>query len=181
MVLHDPIVNASAVALLCAILIGAALHKALDWMAFRETLRSYRIVPDAAVGFMALIVIAIEFSVVALLVLPGTRSLGAGATSLLLLMYSAAIAINLARGRTEIDCGCSWGGSGHGISAWLLLRNAALLPFAWLAGTLENPRMLGLGEIGLVAAAATCFFVLYQAADRLIANAPGLRSLRRSG
>ena len=54
-----------------------------------------------------------------------TRIAGAGASLLLLLIYSAAISINLWRGRVDIDCGCA--SVAYRLSGWLLLRNALLM------------------------------------------------------
>ena len=80
MVWNDPVVGASALALLAAVLGGAALHKALDPVAFRETLRSYRLLPERLAGLAgaaAIGVVVAEVASVALLLVPGTRSLGA--------------------------------------------------------------------------------------------------------
>ena len=143
---NDPVVGASALLLVAAVMGGAALHKLRDGAAFRETVRDYRLLPDALAATGAVLVVLAEIAAVGLLLVPVTRSVGAILAGALLVLYAGAIGINLARGRTEIDCGCTWSGSGQTISAWLLLRNAALLPFAYLAGAEWADRAFGLAE-----------------------------------
>ena len=177
---NDPVVGASALLFVSAVVGGAALHKLRDRVTFRETVRDYRLLPDALAATGALLIVVTEISAVCLMLVPPTRSVGALLAGALLVLYAGAIAINLARGRTEIDCGCSWGAGGQGISAWLLLRNAVLLPFAFLAGSSWAGRPFGPAD-GLVALAAGLgLLMLYHAADRLIANWTGLRQLRHS-
>jgi hypothetical protein len=180
MVWNDPVTEASAALLLVGVLGSAALHKALHPVAFRETLRSYQLVPDALVVPTALAVAVSEIGAVVLLMIPSMRGNGAWLAAALLGLYAAAIAINLYRGRTEIDCGCSWGGNPNGLTSWLLVRNTALLPFAGLAAQGSMGRTLGAADYLVVAATGFGFFILYQAADRLISNAAGLRNLTRT-
>lgn len=177
---NDPVSEASAALLLAGVLGSAVLHKALDPITFRETLRGYQLLPDPAVLPVALIVGAFEGCAVVLLLIPRTRASGALLSATLLCLYAVAVAINLYRGRTEIECGCSWGGNVHGLTSWLLVRNAVLGAFAWLAGAGSIDRILGAADLVVIAATATGFFILYQAADRLIANDAGLRNLERT-
>ena len=179
--LGTPILGATASLLLVAILGGAAWHKLLDRIAFRETLRNYRILPDAAVGPAAAIVPPAELAACVLLALPGTHELGALVAAMLLAGYAIAIGLNLARGRTDIECGCSWGGGAQPISAWLIGRNAILIAVASVAATDWSARTLGIIDGLVVLAAATFALLIYHAADRLIANQALLSALRRPG
>ena len=62
--LGDPIIGATAILLLVAVLGGASWHKFLDRIAFRETLRDYQVLPEAAVGPAATIVPAVELTII---------------------------------------------------------------------------------------------------------------------
>ena len=177
---NDPVVGASALLLVAAVMGGAALHKLRDGAAFRETVRDYRLLPDALAAIGAVLVVLAEIAAVGLLLVPVTRTVGAILSGALLVLYAGAIGINLARGRTEIDCGCTWSGSGQTISAWLLLRNAALLPFAYLAGAEWADRAFGLADSIVALAASLALLVCYHGADRLIANWSGLRTFRHA-
>ena len=71
-------------------------------------------------------------------VLPATRHFGAALAIALLVMFALAMAINLVRGRTEIDCGCFKSGLRQTVSGWLVGRNlllAAGTVLLWLPAT----------------------------------------------
>jgi hypothetical protein len=179
-ILGDPIMGATASLLLVAVLGGGAWHKLLDRIAFRETLHDYQILPEAAVGPAAAMVPAVERAAWVLLVVPGTREIGASIAAMLLSGYAIAIGLNLARGRTDIDCGCSWGGGTQPISAWLIGRNALLIAIAAVAATPSSARTLGVIDGLVILAAASFALLIYHAADRLIANQALLSAMQRS-
>ena len=179
-VLNDPIVGATASLLLVAVLGGASWHKLLDRIAFRETLRDYQILPEAAIGPVATIVPLVELVACILLAVPGTRAIGASVATGLLAGYAIAIGLNLARGRTDIDCGCSWGGGTQPISAWLIGRNALLIAIAGVAANTWSARTLGIIDGLVILAAASFALLIYHAADRLIANQALLSGMQRS-
>ena len=178
--LADPVIGTTAVLLLTAIMGGAAFHKLADRVRFVETVRDYRVLPTGLAGLAAGVVVVVEGIACLLLVVPPTRTLGAVAIGSLLVVYAAMIGLNLARGRTDIDCGCSWAGGGQPISAWLIARNLTLLPIAALAGGVWSERALVLGDGFTVVAATLTLLFFYHAADRLIANWAGLATLRAS-
>lgn len=122
----DPVVDLVVRGALAALFASAALHKLRDVAAFREIVRAYRLGPDAAVTAAPTIAGA-ELAVAGLMLLPGMRSAAGLGAIALLAVYSAAIAINLWRGRRAIDCGCGPLGARQPISEWLLARNAVLV------------------------------------------------------
>ena len=83
--------------------------------------------PAAGVRFCAVALAIAELGVGIALLVSGSTWMAAFAAVALLSLYSAAIAINLARGRRHIDCGCLGPASGQGLTPWLLIRNAALV------------------------------------------------------
>lgn len=136
---HDPVVDLVVRGALAALFASAALHKLRDVAAFREIVRAYRLAPDAAVTMAPAIAVA-EMIVAVSMLLPSLRTAaGLGAVALLAL-YSAAIGINLHRGRRTIDCGCGALGTRQPISEWLLVRNAVLMIAAVATLHLPAPR-----------------------------------------
>jgi hypothetical protein len=95
----------------------------------------------------------------------------------LLGVFTGAIAINLARGRTDIDCGCFGPALRQRLSWWLLLRNGALFALLAIALMPAGVRPMDFLDVATAAMAAATVVVLYTAANYLIANAPGLRAL----
>ena len=148
----------------------AAAHKIRNHLAFRGILDQYRIMPGPLVPLAAPLVVALECAVCLMLIVPPWRWLGGPLAAGLLLLYGAAIAINLyGRGRTAMDCGC--GGDATPLSGWLLLRNGLLLLLAclpWLA----TPSAVPASGAGVVVAASmtVLLWLSYALGNQLLAN-----------
>lgn len=117
------------------VLLRAALHKVLDRHRFAGILASYRILPDRAAPVVAGLLPGAEAVIVLALVIPQTRSLGLLGAAALVAAYAAAMALNLARGRVILDCGC--GGPPAPLSWGLVGRNVLLAAPLGLAGLRE--------------------------------------------
>jgi hypothetical protein len=153
----------------------AAAHKLRDFGAFRDALEGYRLVPAPALGPSACGLIAAELGTAAALVLSEHGGVAAAA---LLGLYSAAIALNLARGRREIDCGCFGPAMRQPLSLALVLRNLGLIALALVCLLPVGTRALGPLDALVIAAAVALAALLHGALNGLIANAPRLRALR---
>jgi hypothetical protein len=166
----DPIVVwVSRLALAC-VFAAAALHKWRDLSAFSAALAAHRLVPDAAVSALARSFAAAETAIAVALLVPASAA-GAGcAAAALLALYSGAIAINLARGRHEIDCGCS--ATPQPLSRALLVRNAALGAAALLAALPATSRALVWIDALSVAAGAAALAFVWMAAQALVFASP---------
>jgi uncharacterized membrane protein YphA (DoxX/SURF4 family) len=88
------------------IFVSAGAHKAFRWHAFKGMLDAYRLLPACLLSVAATATVIAElltgFALVAGWNVPVFSFIAAG----LLALFAAAMAINLARGRTSIDCGC---------------------------------------------------------------------------
>ena len=147
----------------------AAAHKIRNHLAFRGILDQYRIMPGPLVPLAAPLVVALECAVCLMLIVPPWRWLGGPLAAGLLLLYGAAIAINLyGRGRTAMDCGC--GGEATPLSGWLLLRNGLLALLAcspWLA---VPPASGGWTGVVLAALMTALLWLGYAVGNQLLAN-----------
>src|SRR2546428_13263493 len=103
----DPAIDATLRAALGLLFLVAAVHKLRDFGRFRATLAEYRLLPRAVLPVAAGLVLVAELSVAAMLVTPARGAPGPLAACAILVVYATAIAINLARGRRHIDCGCA--------------------------------------------------------------------------
>jgi putative oxidoreductase len=116
-----------------AIFLVAALPKIADPPSFAHMIYNYRAVPGSAVNALALVMPWVEFLAGLALILGVWRREAAMVVGLLLLVFIAAIAFNLARGHA-VDCGCfdvhSAGKSREELLTemrWVLVRDAAML------------------------------------------------------
>jgi hypothetical protein len=174
----DPAVDLTLRAALVLLFAGAALHKARDLPRFAATLREYRLLPGRLTGATAVLLVAVEVATAVALLTDRGRGLAAAAA--VLTLYAGAMAINLARGRRHIDCGCTGPAGRRPISGWLVGRNLAVAgaAVAALAPVATRPR-LWIDGVTVVAATAT-LAACWAASDRLLGLGPELARLRES-
>lgn len=125
----DPVVSVSLRCLLALLFASAAWHKASNPSRFASTLEGYRLLPSWLATAVTRVLPVLEITVAVVLLLPLHRwyawaGLGAAA---LLVLYSVAILINLARGRRDIDCGCFGPTARVPLSGALIVRNSLLI------------------------------------------------------
>jgi hypothetical protein len=144
----------------------AAVHKLRDLWRFREIFAAYRLLPAAR--HLAPIVPALELAVGVGLLFDTLRTMALRTGVALLLAYATAIAVNLARGRRDLDCGCAGPNDRRPISAWMAWRNVgmgivlatALLPWTDRALVLTDGVTVGFGT--------ACCALVYLCLDRLL-------------
>ena len=142
----DALVLASRV-LLAAVFVVAAVTKLADRGATRRAGVAFG-APEPVAAWLALLLPLAELAVAALLLTTATALAGALGALALLLLFSAAIALNLARGRAP-DCHCF--GQLHSAPAGprTLVRNGALVGVAAfaVAGTLSGSDTSAVGWV----------------------------------
>jgi uncharacterized membrane protein len=173
----DPVFSWMAAASAAAIFAASGALKFYDVETFRGAVANYRLLPQGLEAPFAWIAPVIETAAALGLLLTPVRSWSALVLILLLCIFTGAIVINLARGRTDIDCGCFGPALRQRLSWWLLLRNAALFALLATAAMPVGGRAMDFLDYTTVFMAAATVVVLYTGANYLIANAPGLRAL----
>jgi len=117
---------------------------------FEDAVRGYRLVPDRLAPPIARWLPVVELAAGALLLLGLGTAPVAALLAAFLVVFTGAVAINLARGRA-IDCGCHGAGPSRTIGRPTLVRNLGLLVMAVVV-TAEAPvafaldSTLGLGS-----------------------------------
>ena len=174
----DPAAGFLLIGFFALLFASAALPKLRDPRHFGEVLRAYRVLPEHAVRLASLVPFA-ELAVAAGLLVPGVRFGAALGGTAMLLVYAAAIAVNLARGRRDLACGCGGPDDARPIAAWMVGRNlllALLLAVTVLPWSARALLPTDLMTVGGGAAVAT---LLYVCLDRLLGRvAPWTRALR---
>jgi uncharacterized membrane protein YphA (DoxX/SURF4 family) len=169
-----------------ALVFGSAVAGKLRYRAqFTGVVANYRLVPEPLAMPVARAVIVCELLVCVSLVTGWQLENGAALAVFLLACFTAAMGINLARGRTEIDCGCFQSVLRQRLSPALLLRN--LLFIAVLAAPLAARSEVSAGasvaasalqSIDGLAAGATAF-VLYLVWGQLLSIRDAAQALRK--
>jgi hypothetical protein len=168
MILLDPGSSLSVRVALALVFAAAASAKLRAPAAFRETLRDYRLLPRMALPAAALLLPVTEACVAATLPFAAWR-LPAVAASSLLLLFGAAMAANLVRGRAQIDCGCSLGaGRRHRLRWHYVARNVvAAAVLLCLSSAVPSAAQMVTGVLGGIA-----LFLVLEAANTLWALEP---------
>jgi hypothetical protein len=174
----DPVFDTTLRGALALLFFSAALHKLRAPAEFHGTLAEYRLLPGWATRIAAVLIVSGELAAATMLVLPSLRASGAVVAFLLLCAYTSAIAVNLLRGRREINCGCSGAALRQPISAWLLARNAALAAMALLCLLPAHGRALVWIDGASVLGGVLVLAAVYVSSNRMLAIAPLLERLR---
>jgi len=174
----DPAARAILRVALAWLFARAAAHKLRDLETFRAALADYRLLLEAWLAPAAAAVAGAEAAIAAGLLLPGTGEAPALAAAALLAVYTAAIAVNLARGRRHIACGCAGPAAQAPLHEALLARNAGLVLLALAAALPAATRPLEPLDAASLAGGVAALALFHAAAEVAIANAARLRLLR---
>lgn len=164
----DPLIVLVISTSLALLFFMAARHKMSAPRHFEGQLAAYDVLPDVMVKPVAGVLPWIEMALVFLILVPVTRTFAASLSALLLAAYALAMAINLLRGRKDIDCGC--GGQPQLLSRWLLLRNAVLVICSCLLLIPGNGRVVAWAEIPLLILFTAVLAMIYLLAEQLVRN-----------
>jgi hypothetical protein len=174
----DPLIVLIASGVLIAVFVRALWHKLSDFPVFKALFADYEIIPANLVAPLSLVLVLAEAAIVIGLVIPVTRQAAAIAAILLLAIYGLAIAVNLKRGRYMIDCGC--GGSGQGLSWFLVARNVTLIVIAGLAFASPEMRDISLADAIVLGLSVVTVWLLILASEQVAANDAHRQFIRNS-
>lgn len=176
----DPALGVLLVGCYALLFASAALQKLRDPQRFATLFAAYRILPEGT-GRIAAVVPMIELAVAAALLPAASRTAAAVAGITLLLVYAGAIALNLARGRRELACGCGGPDAARPIAPWMVERNLALAALLALLLAPLRVRALEPTDALTVGAGLAISALLYMSLDRLLGRvAPRGNALRGS-
>ncbi len=177
----DPAIEGVLRGGLALLFAATAFEKLRDLRAFRVALIGYALLPERFAAAVAVALATCELALGVALLAPAAWQLRAPAllaSAALLALYGAAIALNLARGRRDIDCGCAGPAARQPLSEWLLARNAMLVAMALVCVGGAASRSLVWIDALTVGGGIAMLGAIWLAAHRLLANAPITAQLR---
>lgn len=160
--LHEPLILWTLRSFLAALFATAAISKLAGIEEFYGVVRNFRLLPDWLARAVAMVLPVAELAVAVALLVPALARPAALVAALLLAIFGLAIAINVLRGRTQIDCGCFRGGMKQRIS-WLVVGRNVLLTGLAVAVAALHPaaRPAGLAELATGLIAGAVLMLLY--------------------
>ena len=166
----DPVFSLLAVTALALLFATAAVAKIRDRVRFAAVLEAYEVMPRSLTRSAAVLLPFIELTVAFGLFVTQFRPVAAAAAAGLLLIYGAAMGVNLVRGRRDIDCGCEGFGRRRSIAPWMLVRNSVLMLVAAVAAATSNARAIEWTDALTIAGGLAAFAMIYFAVDQLLAS-----------
>jgi hypothetical protein len=141
------------------VFILAATQKTQHWRVFSGVVANYRLLPRPLIVPVAALLPPTEMLLGILLLSAQFRPFGALGAAALLGLFAAAMAINLQRGRSQIDCGCGQSFLKQNLSWTLVWRNAGLAALLAPSLIFTGPTAMPVVLTGV--GAGFGFFLLY--------------------
>lgn len=157
------------------LLLISAGSKLRDTAEFERVLGAYEILPRLLLSPAAFVLPLLELALAAGLLLRVEPMLSAWLGAGMLLVFAVAIGINLARGRSEIDCGCHWGAGEGGIARWMVARNALVALLLLLSTIGVHAQPIGAAGVWTIVSASLVFLSLYHTLPLLMESRSAAR------
>jgi len=152
----------------CAVHVGAGLifisagaKKLLHWQEFRGVVADYRLLPASSATVMAAIIPPFELLLGVASIVRWGMPLTALVVAAMLTLFAAAMAINIRRGRTAIECGCFRTALRQELEWRLVMRNIVCALLVVAASSL--PQSLDSTSALLAFPAGVALFCVYLA------------------
>jgi hypothetical protein len=171
----DPALAWIAAVAASLIFAASAALKLRNLELFESAVINYRIVPEAVARPLAYLLPIVELASAIALLPTASRAAGALALLVLLAAFTAGIAVNLRRGRYDVDCGCFGPALRQSLSWWLVLRNGALAAMVAMLLLTPGTRALTMLDGFTIIFAVSSIVVLYASLNYALANIPRLR------
>lgn len=160
--------------LIALVYLTAAAGKMRHWTVFQGVVANYRLLPEIMVAPVAYLLPPFEALLGAMLLLGQLSPWAEMTAALLLLLFAAAMGINLKRGRQHIDCGCFQSALKQTLNWILVVRNAVLALLLGIALLPNNaPADLRMTIDGLLVGGV--LFLILQSLNILWAIVPAWR------
>lgn len=167
-ILTEPALTWALRSFLALLFATAAMSKLANSEEFYGVVRNFRLIPDGPSRAVAVALPVVELAVAVGLLLSPLAVPAAVAAALLLAGFAAAIAINVIRGRTFIDCGCMRHGMKQPVSWLMVARNGLLVLMALgVVALLPSVRPAGAADLFVGLSAGAIAMMLYFSASML--------------
>ena len=178
MPLVDPIFVHLSAGFIAFLWISSSVPKLAALSRHRLTVEGYGLLPSSLVPSFSVLQPALELGLGLTVLFPVFRPSSAWISVGLLTLYSLAIGINLARGRRDIDCGCSGPAMRQELTEGLVLRNLVLILLCGMAALPATSRTLGWIDFATFGMGILGMIFAYTAANLVLAQAPVSRMIR---
>lgn len=164
----DPAFGYLIIAGVALLFLSAGAQKLRGLARFTEVFTAYRVLPEMLARRLAWLIPCLELGVAAALLCEPSRGVAVLSAIAVLIAYASGLAVNLLRGRHDLDCGCGRARDRRAIAAWMVWRNLFLAAALGIAALPWSPRPFNLGDLPTVLGGLIVGATLYAAIDRLL-------------
>jgi uncharacterized membrane protein YphA (DoxX/SURF4 family) len=175
--MSNPIIESIALTIIAFIFLAGSVRKLADLGSFEQAIASYELTNDAITWSLSRLIPILELSAGSILLIPTMRETGALIAIGLLVFVTAAVVINLLRGRTELSCGCGGFEEDQPISWNLVLRNLTLIGLVGLAFLGKTETAFSWLDLVTIYASSLVGFGIFAISNQLSVNAIRLSNL----
>lgn len=158
-----------------ALFASALVHKVFHFTSFQGTVATYLRGVALATGGVTLgatfAIVVGEILAATACVAPVVRMLRAGMIAGMLLLYAAAMGLNLLRGNALLDCGCHWGSLRQPVGYALVWRNLFMALVALALAVPAGDRPMQAIDGATIVASTALVALLYAVVNRASAGA----------
>ena len=173
----DPAVSWMAAVAASLIFAASAIMKLRNLDLFESAVVNYRLLPRFVAWPFARLIPLAELAGAIALLWPASRAAGAALILALLAIFTLGIAINLVRGRYDVDCGCFGPALRQTLTWWLVARNGALGGLAAIPILQPDGRALTTLDGFTIVCGVIAILLLYASINYAFANLPRLREI----
>lgn len=168
--INDSLIPVFASLFLALVLVTAAIPKIRNADEFQGVVSNYRLLPSFMVAPFAKLLPWLELGSAVALMVPMIREEAAWMAAGLFMMFAVALAINVGRGRTHIDCGCvRRPTSVSRIGMFHVMRALALAGLSLYSANVSiNFTEVSIESVLMGAAAAAMFTMIYLSSDLIV-------------
>ncbi|MEM9623816.1 MAG: MauE/DoxX family redox-associated membrane protein [Pseudomonadota bacterium] len=166
----DPVLAQIVTVSLATLFAAAGVQKLVYRRRFAGVLEAYALLPSWLIPFLTIIVPVLELGVAGGLLITHHKQLVIATAVVLLATYALAMAINIGRGRRDIDCGCHLSGEPQLINRALVARNLLLALATCLLLLPTAERTLVWFDFGVIIFGVVMSALLYGAGNHLAAT-----------
>jgi len=166
----DPIVGYLIVVSFALLFAHAGIHKLRGVARFTDAFSAYRVMPRPLDRPVALAIPVLELAIALMLLWEPSRRLAMLGGIGVLIAYAAGMALNLARGKRDLECGCGSGYNRRSIAAWMVWRNLLLVLPLCIALLSWSARPFDASDILTFAGGLAVCTTLYGTIDRLLGD-----------
>ncbi|WP_440705767.1 MauE/DoxX family redox-associated membrane protein [Heyndrickxia oleronia] len=127
---------------LAFLFITTAFDKIKNWNKHKISISQYKLLPKRFITYFLFLMVVSELMIAILFYFFSVNIFSVSLLTVIILIYTSAVFINLIRGNTEINCGCGSFLENQELNYGIVIRNIFILGFAFIPFFYDSPLII---------------------------------------